>query len=99
MDQPSIEIAREERPEFRSVMIEFRGAGIRLSAQDFGPSTRMMGSDGGELEFWVDIPPQALQRLCAIMIRDRYNGEIEAVSEFRAYCEENEIKHEFMIWS
>lgn len=99
MVEPSIQIAREERPEFRSVMIEFRNNGIRVSAQDFGPSTRLMGSDDGELEFWVDVPSGALQHLCAMLLRDRYHGHIDAVSQFRAYCEENSIQHEFMIWS
>lgn len=99
MDKPSIEIAREEGPEFRSIMVELRGTGVRLSAQDFGSSTHIMGSDDGELEFWVDVPPEALQLLCAMLLRDKYGGNIEAVSEFRAYCQAHDIQHKFIIWS
>lgn len=100
MAERAIELARDALPTSRSVMIEFHdNGGIRLSAQDLGPGTELMGSDDGELEFWVDVPPEGLQRLCAMLLRDRFRGRIEAVSEFRTYCEKNEIAHKFMIWS
>ena len=99
MDERSIELARQTGSESRSVLIELRDAGIRVSAQDFGPATQLMGSDDGELEFWVDVPAESLQRLCAMLLRDRFHGHLQAVSEFRSYCEENGIRHKFMIWS
>ena len=99
MDGRSIELARQEHPEFRSVLIELDQAGIRVSAQDFGPSTRIMGSDDGEFEFWVDVPAEALKHLAAMLIRDRFGGSLEAVSEFRRFCQENQVPHKFMIWS
>lgn len=100
MPQRAIELARDTLPTSRSVMIEFhQNGGIRLSAQDLGPATQIMGSDDGELEFWVDVRPEDLQHLCAMLLRDRFKGQTEAVSEFRRYCEENEIAHKFMIWS
>jgi len=99
MSQGSIELARQEALGFRSVLIELDRPGIRVSAQDCGSSTKIVGSDDGELEFWVDVPTEALQRLAAILIRDRFSGSLEAVSEFRRFCEDNEIPHHFMIWS
>jgi hypothetical protein len=100
MAQRAIELARDTLPTSRSVLIEFHDTGgLRVSAQDIGPATALMGSDDGELEFWVDVPKEGLQQLSAMLLKERYSGHIEAVSEFRAYCEENNIAHEFMIWS
>ena len=100
MAEKAIELTRDTLPTSRSVMIEFPdNQALRLSGQDLGPATQLMGSDDGELEFWVDVPQEGMQRLAAMLLRDRYSGRIEAVSEFRDYCEQNAIPHKFMIWS
>jgi hypothetical protein len=96
-NDPSIELARQEGTDFRSVLIEFREGGLRVSAQDLGPKAQLM-SDDGEYEFWVDVPPEALQKLAATLIQKRFQGDLGAVRNFMKLCETEGITHQYWSW-
>ena len=96
-NDPDIELAREEGTDFRSVLIEFREGGLRVSAQDLGPKAQLM-SDDGEYEFWVDVPPEALQKLAATLIQKLFQGDLGAVRNFMKLCETEGITHQYWSW-
>jgi hypothetical protein len=92
----SYEVARQNGRESRSILIEFPTAGtIRLSGQDMGPSVQAATGDD-DYEFWVDVESSALPHLATELLLEKYGGNLQAVSEFRAFCEGKQIPHEYM---
>jgi len=96
--ESSFEIARQEGSDFRSVLVELHVDGsLRVSGQDLGPGTRLV-SDDGEYEFWVDVAREAVQKLAAVLIRDRFQGDLDAVSKFEDVCIASGVPHRFWTW-
>ena len=95
----SAELYRQEGAEFRSVRLSVRSDGaIRLDAQDMGKSTKEIWGDD-DYEFWVDVPATALPKLVFALMREKYSGRSGAVDEFRAFCEEEGIEHQWDSWA
>jgi len=98
MASQTIEIARQEGTEFRSVhlILEDDGA-IKLDAQDIGPTvTRIWGDD--EYEFWVRVPPASVSKLAFELLREKFTGQLGAVDAFRDWCKTHGVEHEFDSW-
>ena len=95
MPASEIEIARREGAEFRSVRLQLQADGsLRLHAYDVAPQSP--SADGREqYELWVSVPPDALPALAFALIQQRFNGRLQAVTEFRDFCKSNEIINEF----
>jgi hypothetical protein len=94
----SAEIYRQEGAEFRSIRLSVRPNGsVRLDAQDLGRHTEEMWGDT-DYEFWVDVPATALSKLVFALIREKYAGRSGSVDEFRAFCQKEEIEHEWDSW-
>lgn len=94
----TIEIARQEGTEFRSVRLslEYDGA-IKMDAQDIGPTvTQIWGDD--DYEFWVRVPPAALPKLAFELLREKFSGQLGAVDAFRNWCKTHSVEHEFDSW-
>ena len=89
------ELALQDGGEFRSVQLQLQAdGGIRLHAFDKGAkATLTFGRE--DYEFWVTIPPQAVGRLAFVLMRERFNGNLQAVTVFRDFCKGHEIANEF----
>mgnify|MGYP001237371675 CR=1 FL=1 len=90
-----VEIARREGAEFRSVQLQLQADGsLRLHAYDMAPPGS--SADGREqYELWVTVPPNAVPALAFALLRQRFSGQLQAVTEFRDFCKSNEIVNEF----
>jgi hypothetical protein len=95
MPASEVELARREGAEFRSVRLELQADGsMRLHAYDIAPQTPT--ADGREqYELWVTVPQAAVPGLAFALMRERYEGRLQAVTEFRDFCKSNEIVNEF----
>ncbi|HEY1633092.1 MAG TPA: hypothetical protein VGF56_17385 [Rhizomicrobium sp.] len=94
----SIELARDDGPEFRSVRLALEESGaLLMDAQDMGPNVRKT-FDEGDYEFWVRVGREGLSKLAFELLKDRFAGRIDAVDELRRYCQERGIAHEFDSW-
>jgi hypothetical protein len=94
----SAELYRQEGDNFRSVRLSVYADGsVRLDAQDMGKVVEEVWGDD-DYEFWVDVPATALRKLVYALIREKYLGRSGSVDEFRAFCIENEIEHEWDSW-
>ncbi len=99
MANDDVEIARQEGAEFRSVRLQLQAdGGVRLHAFDKG-ATAKLTFDRDEYEFWVTIPPQAVGRLAYELLKERFGGRLQAVTELRDFCKKNEIVNEFGTWT
>ena len=98
MTSHTIEIARQEGAEFRSVRLALEDDGaIKMEAQDIGPSvTRIWGDD--DYEFWVRVPPASVSKLAFELLREKFSGQLGAVNAFRYWCNEHGVEHEFDSW-
>ena len=105
LDQPglanseanSIQLFVQDGKEYRSVRLYLTDGGLQLLGHDMGPAVeRIWGDD--DYEFWVEIKPHAMRQLAFALLRDRYAGRKDAVSEFREFCKQNAIEHEFDNW-
>lgn len=95
----SIEIARREGTEFRSVRLTVEEDGaIRMDAQDIGPSVASVWGDD-EYEFWVRVEPGALPKLAFELLREKFAGDTGAVGAFRDWCKARAIAHKFDSWA
>jgi hypothetical protein len=68
-----------------------------MDAQDMGEFVEKIWGDE-DYEFWVDVPATALPKLVFALLRDRYVGRAGAVDEFRDFCKQNGIDHEWSSW-
>ena len=46
----------------------------------------------------MEVPPLAAARLAFELLRDKYAGNLNGVSEFGKFCEEHGIVHKFESW-
>jgi hypothetical protein len=95
MPANDIELAKREGPEFRSVRLQLQADGsVRLHTYDMGAKSPT--ADGREQnEFWVTVPPDEVAKLAFVLMKERFAGRLQAVTEFRDYCKGNEIVNEF----
>ena len=93
-----IQLFVQDGKEFRSVRLYLTDGGLQLLGHDMGPKVEQFWGDD-DYEFWVEIKPHAMRRLAFALLRDRYAGRKDAVSEFREFCEQNAIEHEFGNWA
>jgi hypothetical protein len=94
----TIEIARQEGAEFRSVRLTLEDEGsIKMDAQDIGPMvTAVWGDD--DYEFWVRVAPTSLPKLAFELLREKFAGQLRAVDAFREWCKMHGVEHEFDSW-
>jgi hypothetical protein len=52
-----------------------------------------------DYEYWVDVPASEIEKLVLLLLQERYNGKLDAVSEFMTFCETKGITHKFMTWT
>ena len=95
MPENEVELARQEGGEFRSVQLQLQAdGGIRVHAYDKG-ATATLTFGSAEYEFWVTIPPEAVAQLAFVLMKERFQGRLQAVTEFRDFCKSHEIVNEF----
>jgi hypothetical protein len=90
-----VEIARRDEGEFRSVRLELQADGaLRLHAYDM--SAPSPAADGREqYELWVTVPAAEVPKLAFLLLKERYAGRLQGVTEFRDFCKANEVVNEF----
>jgi hypothetical protein len=95
----SITIARLERPDITiSIHAQLRAdGGLRLEGDDVGQRVQEIWGDS-DYEYWVDVPASEIGRLVLLLLKEKYDGDTEAVSKFRTFCESNGIAHSFFNW-
>lgn len=99
MPTTEIELAGSDGAEARTVRLQLQADGaIRVHAYDKGATARLT-FDRDEYEFWVTVPPDAVARLAFELLRDKYAGRLQAVTEFRDFCKSREIVNKFDTWS
>ena len=93
------ELFRQEGDQFRAVDLTVNAGGsVKLYAQDMGVDVKEIWGDD-EYEFWVDVPARELHKLVFALLREKYSGRSQAVTEFKEFCGKEEIKHEFQSWT
>jgi hypothetical protein len=99
MSTTEIELASQLGSETRVVKLQLQAdGGVRIHAFDRG-ATAKLTFDRDEYEFWVTVPPEAIARLAFELLRDRFTGRLQAVTEFRDFCKSREIVNKFDTWS
>lgn len=98
MASETVEIARQEGKNFRSVRLGLAEDGaIKMDTQDIGGATEeFWGED--EYEFWVRVAPAALPKLAFELLREKFAGQPGAVDALRDWCKAHGIEHEFGSW-
>jgi hypothetical protein len=98
MASETIEIARQEGVEFRSVRLTLEDDGaIKMDAQDMGPSVSQIWGDD-DYEFWVYVAPATVAKLAFELLREKFAGQLGAVSAFRDWCTAHGVEHKFDSW-
>ena len=99
MTSRTIEIARQEGRQFRSVRLSVGDDGaIKMDAQDMGPAVEEVWGDS-DYEFWVHVPPEAAAALAFELLREKFAGQPGAVDALRDFCKAHGIAHEFGNWA
>lgn len=95
-----IDIARKEFPGV-SVSISVStnpDGGVRVEGGDVGDRVKEWHGED-DYEYWVDVPASEIGKLVLLLLKERYEGNLDAVSEFRTFCETKGIAHKFMTWT
>jgi hypothetical protein len=95
----SINIAQQERPGIRTTVWAYiqPDGGLRLDGGDIGERVEQIWGDE-DYEYWVEVPGSEIGKLLLLLLKEKYNGNINAVDEFKAFCESNGIICQFMNW-
>jgi len=92
------ELYRQDGAEFRSIRLYVEEDGsLRIGAQDMGKSVEEWWGDD-DYEFWVDVPAKELPKLVFALLREKYTNRSGAVDEFDAFCDRENIEHEWQSW-
>jgi hypothetical protein len=51
-----------------------------------------------DYEYLIDVPASEIGRLLLLLLKEKYDGDTEAVSKFKTFCESNGIAHSFFNW-
>ncbi len=95
MTNQGIELARQQGTTSRHVRLYMRDdGGIMFEGQDLGPSVEEVFGDS-DYEYWVHVPPSALQKLAFELLREKYTGQLNAVEAFRDWCKAHGVEHKF----
>jgi hypothetical protein len=94
----SVQLARQEGREFRSVHLSITASGVTLKAQDVGPTAEQAWGRDGEYEFSVEVMIEMFPALLFALLKERYDGKLDAVDLFHKFCERNGITCEFSSW-
>jgi hypothetical protein len=82
----------------RSAAVHLHDDGcVHVNGVDSGAKVRNFW-DSDNYEYWVRVPEGELGKLAFHLLRQHYAGNPNAVAEFRAFCEANDIKHGFESW-
>jgi len=95
----SISIARQEGSDI-TISIHAHispDGGLRLEGDDVGKRVEELFGDS-DYEYWVDVPASEIGRLLLLLLKEKYDGDLQAVSKFRTFCESNGIAHRFFNW-
>jgi hypothetical protein len=68
-----------------------------LDGGDIGERVEQIWGDE-DYEYWVEVPGSEIGKLLLLLLKEKYNGNINAVDEFKAFCESNGIICQFMNW-
>lgn len=89
-----IEIARQEGRQFRRVDLVLKDDGtVALEGQDMGPAVEAVWGDT-DYEYWVRVAPP-LPKLAFELLREKFAGQLDAVTAFRNWCRARGVEHEF----
>ena len=95
----SLELARQEGENFRSVILaSTEEGGLDVSAQDMGPTVRALHDDG-DYEFGIRIAPEHLAAFAFALVREHYQGDLDAVAKLRAIADRDGLPTNFWTWS
>lgn len=97
----TIEIARREGTEFRSVSLTLDADGvIKMDTQDIGPDGAGIWGENedNEYEFWVRVESAAVPKLAFKLLHEKFAGQLGAVDAFWDWCKTQGVEHEFGNW-
>ena len=70
---------------------------IKLDTADSGPTVEAAwGHD--DYEYSTVVPSAAVPELCFLLLKEKFAGDLGAVSGLRTWCEAHGIAHEFESW-
>jgi len=95
----SIAIARQESSDI-TISIDAHinsDGGLRLEGNDVGNRVKELLGDS-DYEYLIDVPASEIGRLLLLLLKEKYDGDTEAVSKFKTFCESNGIAHSFFNW-
>jgi hypothetical protein len=97
MQQPeTISLARQERPDFRSdVALDLLSDGsIKMDACDSGSSVEKVWNHE-DYERWMTIPADAVPKLAFALLKEKFADNLDAVDQFKDFCERCSIRYEW----
>jgi hypothetical protein len=97
MAENSTKIAQQElRARSATVWAHIQTDGsLCLLRGDSGDGVKQFWGDE-DYDFWVDVPSSEIGKLLLLLLKEKYNGNIEALDEFKVFCESNGITCQFM---
>ena len=99
MNKQTIELARQEGTEFRSVRLTLEEDGaILMDAQDMGPTVEQIWGDS-DYEFCARVKLAAVPQLAFELLREKFAGRLDAVDAFREWCKAHGVEHAFDSWA
>lgn len=97
-DTATAQLALQDETEFRVVRLRLgSGGAIIIEGHDIGPIVKQIW-DHDDYEFSVTVPAAAVARLAFELLKEKFAGNLGAVSAFVAYCKEHGIEHQFYSW-
>jgi len=89
-----IETYREPGPNSRSIGVTLHSDGsVGIDQQDMGPAVEQCFGDS-DYERWTIVPAAEVGRLAAALLVEKFEGRVDAVDAFSAFCRAHGIAAE-----
>ena len=100
MGESWVAIAKRERPGLVAIIrASLKAEGTLIfGGQDLGDDVKPVWGDD-EYEYEVVVPASEIGRVVLLLLKQKFDGDLEAVEKFKNFCETNEIVHRFDTWT
>jgi hypothetical protein len=93
-----VELTVKDGKEYSSVRLHLESDGtIRIEGRDMGPNVKVFW-DHDDHQYMISVAASAVGKPAFELLRDKFIGNLRAVEELRAFCNEHQVPSEWWSW-
>jgi hypothetical protein len=97
-DRPRVTLHQQTGSTYRHIFAHIKTDDRLLVESNDGGSAPGAFMGASSYDYWVQVPAAHKDGLLLALIAEKYSGRERAVEEFRDWCQEHSLQHQFVTW-